>query len=420
MEPAFKDNDYDQRPGVLPAGPIEFAPISDEEAQGIVAEYLDRSWLALRRDPRNHLKYPYLVPGATYEDMWDWDAFFMASAVPDSSIDVVQGSALNLLDAPSQKDGRPPKKASVDCEYSYYLHPYPLRAQFAYLAGKRMGDFAWIDPFRKKLLQGIRWYESATCDADGFFLWQTLTGIDNNPSIYGRPPGTVAGVDLAAFHYREYRALAKLARELGWDCAEEFNHKAERLKLLVQGAYWDTVDEFFYDVDRAIDHDVPGRQLVNWHTHLKFRNWSCLYPLWAGMATAEQAAILRDAIMSESEYLAPCGVRSHSKRDPVYNNARTGGPSNWQGPAWGLSTFVTAYGLARYGYADDAREVAMRLIRTFALDIRQNGCIHEYYDGDTGQPAIKPGFLSWNLLARVVMDDLENGADSTTLDILTP
>ena len=54
---------YDKRPGVLPAGTIEFASISDAEAVETVAEYLDRSWPALRREPKNHLKYPYLVPG---------------------------------------------------------------------------------------------------------------------------------------------------------------------------------------------------------------------------------------------------------------------------------------------------------------------------------------------------------------------
>jgi putative isomerase len=105
-------------------------------------------------------------------------------------------------------------------------------------------------------------------------------------------------------------------------------------------------------------------------------------------------------------------------RHPIYNNARSGGPSNWQGPVWGLSTFLPVYGLARYGFVADAREAAMRLIRTFALDIRQNGCLHEYYDGDTGQPVIKPGFLNWNMLAGVIMDDLRNGTDATTLDLL--
>ena len=60
----------------------------------------------------------------------------------------------------------------------------------------------------------------------------------------------------------------------------------------------------------------------------------------------------------------------------------------------------------------------MRLVKTFALDIVQNGCIHEYYHGDNGQPLIRPNFLSWNMLALNIIDDINTGADSTTYDLL--
>ncbi len=102
----------------------------------------------------------------------------------------------------------------------------------------------------------------------------------------------------------------------------------------------------------------------------------------------------------------------------VYNNVPMGNPSNWQGPVWGLSTFLTAYGMAKYGYKKEALDAAYRLIRTFAADINQNGCVHEYYHGDTSQPVIRPYFLSWNMLAVKIIDDINNGTDSTTLDIL--
>jgi putative isomerase len=198
----------------------------------------------------------------------------------------------------------------------------------------------------------------------------------------------------------------------------EFLDKANNLAELVKTRYWDVIDGMFYDIDRNIDYNVPGRQKITWDTYLKFRNCSCLYPLWANLATEEQARLLRDKIMDEDEFLAPCGIRSHSRKDPVYNNALSGGPSNWQGPVWGLSTCLTVYGLTRYGYMEDAQKVARRQINTYALDISQNGCMHEYYHGDTGQPVIKPGFLNWNMLAGALIDDLKIGGDCTSLDLL--
>ncbi len=416
MKPQFKNDGYETRPGVLPKLPLNISHLTADEATAIVKTYFNNNWQLLARAPLNELKQPYLVPGATYDDLWDWDAFFTSCAIPEAGLSYAKGSIINLLDSPLH-DSRPSKKASATGEYDYYLHPYPLRAQFAYIVGTRLDDFEWLDPYWKKLAKIMHWYETNSCDKSGFFKWQTLTGIDNNPSVYGRPPGTVAGVDLAAFHYREYLAMSKLAEQLNVARADEFRAKAAKLKQLVQTRYWDIIDGMFYDIDRNIDYYVPGRQQITWDSYLKFRNWSCLYPLWANMATNEQAAILRDKIMDKDEFLAPCGIRSHSKKDPVYNNALSGGPSNWQGPVWGLSTCLTVYGLANYGFIDDALEVARRQLETYAVDIQQNGCIHEYYHGDNGQPIIKPGFLSWNILAGTLIENIKRGHDCTSIDL---
>ena len=119
-------------------------------------------------------------------------------------------------------------------------------------------------------------------------------------------------------------------------------------------------------------------------------------------------------LMDEKQFLSIAGVRSHSKADTqIYNNEPMGGPSNWQGPVWGLSTVLNVYGLVRYGYKDEAKEIARRILNTFASDIEQNGTLHEYYDGDTGQPVLKPGFLNWNLLTFRLLPNIASGFDPT-------
>ena len=45
--------------------------------------------------------------------------------------------------------------------------------------------------------------------------------------------------------------------------------------------------------------------------------------------------------------------------------------------------------------------------------------MHEFYHGDTGQPMMKPRFISWNILTARVLEDLGSGTDCTTLDLLT-
>jgi putative isomerase len=222
---------------------------------------------------------------------------------------------------------------------------------------------------------------------------------------------SVAGIDLACWHAREYQAMAALARALGQPGADNWQQRFETLRALIRDRYWDQIDELFYATDMRAEPGQAARQGVNWELFLKFRNWASFFPLWARLATPQQAAALRAKLLDPAEFLAPGGIRSHSARDPIYNNAATGNPSNWQGPVWGLSTALCAYGLAAYGWRDDALEVAGRTVKLFAADIAQNGCLHEFYHGDTSQPLLNPGFLSWNLLALPLLEDLRAGRE---------
>jgi putative isomerase len=399
-------------------GPITVVHTNDE-ALPIVKEYLTRSLPDVYREPGSTFGHSYLVPGGGYGGLWDWDTFFMCCAMPDESLDYGIGTFLNLVGG-VREDGKPSKLATEERGYTYDQHPYPLLAQFCYLMARRKDDFSFALPAWEKLRAAMRWYEENTIRNGRFFTWQGLmgNGIDNNPAVYGRPPWSSAGIDLATWHYREYRAMADIARRLGNGQDSEYDEKADALRDLIQDIYWDTVDGSFYNLDMGMDASQITQQGITWVTFLKFRSWATLFPLWGKVASAEQAKAVRDRIMSEEEFLAPCGVRSHSAIERVYNNVPMGDPSNWQGPVWGLSTFLTAYGLAKYGFTEDALEVSYRLIRTYAADITQNGAIHEFYNGDTGQPLTNPGFLSWNLFARRIIEDIEQGRDGTSLDLV--
>ena len=71
-----------------------------------------------------------------------------------------------------------------------------------------------------------------------------------------------------------------------------------------------------------------------------------------------------------------------------------------------------------YGYKEDALEICRRMNTAFANDIKENGCLHEFYHGHNGQPIMRPGFISWNALGYRVAEDIRNGVDCTTYDML--
>lgn len=412
------DHDYIKRDGSERKGTIEYEDIDNDEALKIVQEHLRNIvTTSCFREPKGLLRHKFLVPGGGYGSLWDWDSFFMACSLDDKYVEYAKGSAMDLIENIGG-DGRPIKNATPKGDMDPNSTPLPLQAQFAYLTAKRLNDFSWVEQYWYSFERMIAWFDGH-CMRNGMYVYRNLygNGIDNNPAVYGRGDMSTSPCDFISFMYRELRTLQKLAKIFGNGREDYYCDKADKLKKIFQEKYFDEMDNSFYNIDVNTTDNVT-LQAVNWVTYLKFRSWSNIFPLWAGLATKEQAKCMRDMIMSDKHYLSVCGVRSHAKSDPVYNNVPMGNPSNWQGPVWGLSTFLTAFALFRYGYKEDALEVAYRLIRTYALDIKQNGCIHEYYDGDNGQPLIRPDFTSWNLMAVNIIDSIKNGIDFTTFDLL--
>jgi putative isomerase len=237
-------------------------------------------------------------------------------------------------------------------------------------------------------------------------------GLDNDPVLYGRRPNTVGAVHVNCYHYREYLAMAYIANRLNLtEESRQYQKRAQELADAINFFMWDDRDGMYYHLDLS-DFDDVRDQEITWELPYKVKSWACLYPLWAGVCNPEQAErIVKEHILNPEEFLSNYGIRSLSADERIYNNDVMGDPSNWQGPVWGISTFLTAYGLSRYGYTREAEDIACRLIDVFACDLKTNGVLHEFYHADTGEPVMRPGFLSWNLLGARILDDIRNQYD---------
>ena len=121
--------------------------------------------------------------------------------------------------------------------------------------------------------------------------------------------------------------------------------------------------------------------------------------MWAGIATKEQAErMVREHLLNEKTFCAAYGVRTLSKMEKMYAIIKSGNPSCWLGPIWGVSNFMVFDGLVKYGYEKEAFDLAVKTITLFGRDIEENGVLHEYYDPETGLGVNNPGFQNWNLL----------------------
>jgi putative isomerase len=215
--------------------------------------------------------------------------------------------------------------------------------------------------------------------------------------------------------YRELEALAYLCDRLNLaEVGAQYRQDAADLKAAIQEYCWDERDGFFYSVDfNFVDLGPHPRrhigQLRDWPCLImRIGVWSGFLALWAGIATAEQAErVVKEHYRNQKTFNAPAGVRTLSKMEKMYNVRASGAPSSWLGPIWGVSNYLTFRGLVRYGFNDDARELAEKTIRLFGRDIERFGAMHEYYQPENGEPILNRGFQNWNCLVLNMIAWLE-------------
>jgi len=213
---------------------------------------------------------------------------------------------------------------------------------------------------------------------------------------------------------QELLAMEYLSTQLGHtEAALRHRAEADCLRQAVQRYCWDERDGMYYSVDIALLPAEPREQMFFGHPFLlhegaprkypcliqRIGSWTGFMTLWAGIATPDQAErMVKENLTDERTFWAPYGVRTLSKMEAMYSMEATHNPSNWNGPIWGVSNYMVWRGLKQYGFDHEARQLAERTIRLFGQDLEQCGELHEYYNPDTGEGIINPGFQNWNYL----------------------
>jgi alpha,alpha-trehalase len=348
------------------------------------------------------LPYDYIVPSGVYEELWDWDAFFVGLhliSVNKANGVYLKNWCLNFLHY-TEPDGQTPGGLRPWAGRDARLyHIKPLMGQAAYYGSIALGDFSWIAPVWEKFEACLTYRERKMSDpATGLVKWWDglESGADNNAALVRRTHNCVAGGDVNAFAYLDYRAAAAVAARIGKpDESAAFRDRAGRLAASINAHLWDPADATYYN------YDTIERARIRCVTY------SNLVPLWARLASAGQAkAMIERYVLSPAKLWSPYGVRSLAADDPQYNNENVIKPySNWQGPIWPHANWMVMHALLFYGFPEAAVEVAARVTRLCLDDLARNGMTHENYHADTSAPLAAPNFISWNLLVAQMLEE---------------
>lgn len=391
------------------------------------------------KKPRSFIYYPFIDPGSVYDgNVWDWDTYWsvygflnLADSYEDKTMKEklllhAKGNVRNFFDH-QLPDGYIPMMIEVADWPEPYLnmrhkegklmnmHKPFLASQICLICGYE-GSYDWAEEYLTGLESYFACYDRFYFhENSGLYVWQDdiMIGMDNDPATFGRPPFSTANIFLNSFMCVELLAGAKLFRRFGWNQnAEELLKKRERLIEAIQNECWDKRDGFFYSVDvdiktRKYDWFHQGLG-VFWKTlPIKIRVWSGFIPMYAGIATKEQAERMVRHIFDKDTFESEYGVTTLAKDEKMFDLSVTNNPSNWLGPIWLVANYVVFRGLMNYGYREEAKLLYERTMTLLGRDLKENGCLHEYYDPFDGHPIMNGGFINWNILALNMADELD-------------
>jgi alpha,alpha-trehalase len=188
---------------------------------------------------------------------------------------------------------------------------------------------------------------------------------------FGAQTHHYAAVCLNSLLYKSETDLADMAGILGKKKeVEQWRKLAEDRKRRINQYLWNAEKGMFFD------YDFEAQKQSSYDYVTTF------YPLWAGLATPEQARAVEKNL---SIFEQPGGL----------DMSPTESGGQWDHPyGWAPMQLVGIEGLRRYGFHDDANRLAYKFLSTVAENFRRDGTIREKYNVVTrsSETAVTAGY----------------------------
>lgn len=340
----------------------------------------------IRDDPDKtllFLPHPYITPGGSgsaFPEMYCWDTHFINLGLfAHDRLDLVRNHIVNQLFM-IERNGM-----VLNGNRTYYLtrSQTPLLSESLRLYFDRSGDTDLLHMAYPLLKQEYRGYWLAGHH-------RTSTGLANNndlgdPTLRPELAAEAEITDFSACFAGDVRqcnpvitnsALVKYARNLAFF--------AEKSGLLQETSVWrdeaesraGKIREFCWDEEKGFffDYHVPRKQRLPY--------WSlCGYwPLWAGIASREQADRMVENLdrFKQPHGLAQTDI-AYPSPHPEFQWVQWGYPAGWP-----TMQIVVVEGLIKYGFAEKAREIASSYLALILNLYRQTGELWEKYNVTKG------------------------------------
>ncbi|NOH54707.1 alpha-glucosidase [Vibrio coralliilyticus] len=195
-------------------------------------------------------------------------------------------------------------------------------------------------------------------------------------------------VDQASYMYSDNQFLAEMADIIGkQEEGKVFREKAEHLADYINTCMFDEESGYFYDIrieDKPLANGCAGKPIVERGKGPE--GWS---PLFNGAAAPAHADAVVKVMKDTEEFNTYVPLGTAALSNPAF-----GADIYWRGRVWVDQFYFGLKGMEKYGYRDDAVEMATAFFDN-ADGLIQDGPIRENYNPLTGAQQGAPNF-SWS------------------------
>ncbi|KTD09367.1 trehalase family glycosidase [Legionella jamestowniensis] len=377
--------------------------------------YLPKNTKTLNEHGLLYLPHPYVVPGGRFNEMYGWDSYFielgllehnrlkLARNMVDNALYEIKhyGTILNANRSYYLNRSHPPLLTemilayyrrtgdkewlattipAIDKLYQYWMSPPHLISELGLSRYYAMGQGPCPEEsssYYEKVIEYFRTHSVADYDKSMYFDKKAnqLTALFYKADRTVRESGLditekygpfsagildYAPVDLNTLLYKMEEEAGEINRILNnYSAAKVWEQRAVKRAELINHYLWDESTGYYFD------YNFKSKKLR------PYIYASTFYPLWAGVASKQQAA----AIVKNLPHLLAKGGLLTSTHHPGLQ---------WDAPfGWAPLQYFAVYGLKRYGYTELALDIAQRFIKTVNKGFQENHTIFEKYDVET-------------------------------------
>ncbi len=354
-------------------------------------EYIKNYWTKLERyhpkDDESLLGLPntYLVPAFEeghpfdFNELYYWDSYFMVQGLLDEQHkDLVTGILEDLLFLQKRfrvipnasrtylmGRSQPPLLTSFIFDVYDTYNPGKVWLRNAIHQAQDEYTTVWMGvkkPNARLVHHGLSRYYDINYLND---LAEAESGWDMTPR-FNRRALDYLPVDLNAMLYKYETDFARAAEILNEpEEAKQWHKQARHRQKVMNELMWSNARGLYYDYNYAKER----RGVVS--------SLAAYYPMWAGLATEKQA---RQLVKNLKKFEERGGLATTDNQGITRLVPGTI-PTQWAYPnGWAPLHFIVIKGLERYGYEYEARQIAMKWLRTNLNWFNEHGVFLEKYN----------------------------------------